>query len=45
MHSEMGCSEWRMLLETAGFVFTGVHPVGDDTLMVRNVGILEAKPA
>jgi len=37
--------EWRMLLEAAGFSLTGVYAVGGDTLMVRNVGILEAKPA
>jgi len=37
--------ELRTLLEDAGFMLTGVYPVGDDTLMVRNVGILEAKPA
>ena len=37
--------EWRMLLEEAGFILTGVYPVGGDTLMFRNVGILEAKPA
>jgi hypothetical protein len=37
--------EWRTLLEAAGFILTGVYPVGGDTLMVRNVGILEAKPA
>jgi hypothetical protein len=37
--------EWRTLLEAAGFILIGVHPVGDDNLMVRNVGILEAKPA
>jgi hypothetical protein len=37
--------EWRTLLEAAGFVLTGVYPVGGDHLMVRNVGILEAKPA
>ncbi len=37
--------EWRALLEPAGFVLTGVYPVGSDNLMVRNVGILEAKPA
>jgi O-methyltransferase domain/Dimerisation domain len=35
--------EWRTLLEAAGFVLTRVLPVGGDTLMVRNVGILEAK--
>jgi hypothetical protein len=37
--------EWRTLLEAAGFLLTGVYPVGDDNLLVRNVGILEAKPA
>jgi hypothetical protein len=37
--------EWRMLLEAAGFTLTRVCPVGGDNLMVRNVGILEAKPA
>jgi O-methyltransferase domain/Dimerisation domain len=37
--------EWKTLLEAAGFILTGVFPVGDDTLIVRNVGILEAKPA
>jgi hypothetical protein len=37
--------QWRALLEAAGFVVTGVYPVGSDTLMVRNVGIIEAKPA
>jgi hypothetical protein len=37
--------EWKALLEAAGFILTGVYPVGDDNLMVRNVGILEAKPA
>ena len=36
--------EWRILLEAAGFSLTRVYPVGGDTLMVRNVGILEAKP-
>lgn len=36
--------EWKALLEAAGFVLTRVWPVGGDTLMVRNVGILEAKP-
>ena len=35
--------EWRTLLEAAGFILTGVYPVGGDNLMVRNVGILEAK--
>jgi hypothetical protein len=37
--------EWKTFLEASGFVLTGVHPVGGDNLMVRNVGILEAKPA
>jgi hypothetical protein len=37
--------EWGTLLEAAGFTLTGVYPVGSDTLMVQNVGILEAKPA
>jgi hypothetical protein len=37
--------EWRTLLEAAGFMLTGVYPVGSDKLMVRNVGIVEAKPA
>ena len=37
--------EWRALLEAADFILTEVYPVGGDNLMVRNVGILEAKPA
>jgi hypothetical protein len=37
--------EWRTLLEAAGFILTGVYPVGDDTRMVRNVAILESKTA
>jgi hypothetical protein len=37
--------EWRALLKAAGFILTRVCPVRSDTLMVRNVGILEAKPA
>jgi hypothetical protein len=37
--------EWRRLLEASGFVLTRVYPVGGDTLMVRNVGIVEARPA
>jgi hypothetical protein len=37
--------EWRTLLEAAGFILSGAYPVGGDNLMVRNVGILEAKPA
>ncbi|MGC2511068.1 MAG: methyltransferase, partial [Acidobacteriaceae bacterium] len=36
--------EWRKLLEAAGFTLTGVYPVGGDTLLVRNVGIVEARP-
>lgn len=36
--------EWKTLLEAAGFTLSGVYPVGSDTLMVRNVGIVEAKP-
>ena len=36
--------EWRMLLEAAGFILTGIYPVGGDARMVRNVGVLEAKP-
>lgn len=36
--------EWRTLLKAAGFSLARVAPVGGDTLMVRNVGILEAKP-
>ena len=36
--------EWKTLLDAAGFTLTGVYPVGDDKLMVRNVGIVEAKP-
>jgi hypothetical protein len=38
-------SEWRVLLEAAGFVLARTYAVGDDDLMVRNVGIVEAKPA
>ena len=37
--------EWRTLLEAAGFILTGVYPVGGDKIMARNVGIVEAKPA
>jgi len=37
--------EWRTLLEQAGFILARAYPVGDDSRMVRNVGILEAKPA
>ncbi len=37
--------EWKALLEAAGFVLTRVSAVDGDTLMVRNVGILEAMPA
>lgn len=37
--------EWKALLEPAGFTLVTVDPVGGDALMVRNVGIVEAKPA
>jgi len=37
--------EWRTLLEAAGFSLTRIYPVGDDHLMTRNVGIVEANPA
>jgi O-methyltransferase domain/Dimerisation domain len=37
--------EWTKLLEAAGFTLSKVYPVGGDNLMVRNVGIVEAKPA
>src|SRR5208282_4238769 len=37
--------QWKAILEPAGFTLTRVYPVEDDPLMVRNVGILEAKPA
>ncbi|HEX4067096.1 MAG TPA: methyltransferase [Acidobacteriaceae bacterium] len=36
--------EWKKVLESAGFCLTRVYPVGGDTLLVRNVGILEATP-
>jgi O-methyltransferase domain len=36
--------EWKTLIEATGFVLTRMCPVGGDTLMVENVGILEAKP-
>jgi hypothetical protein len=36
--------EWRKLLEASGFTLTQVYPVGGDTLLLRNVGIVEAKP-
>jgi hypothetical protein len=36
--------EWKILLEQAGFTLTRVYPVGGDTQLVRNVGIVEAKP-
>ena len=36
--------EWKTLFDAAGFTLTGVYPVGDDKQMVRNVGIVEAKP-
>ncbi len=37
--------EWRTLLEAAGFMLTGVSPVGGDKIMARNVGIVEGRPA
>ena len=37
--------QWKRLLEASGFNLTDVFPVGDDTQMVRSVGIVEAKPA
>ena len=37
--------EWRTLVEAAGFIVSGVHAIGDDSGMVRNVGIVEARPA
>jgi hypothetical protein len=37
--------EWKAVLEAAGFILTGLYPVGGDNLMVRNVGIVAAKPA
>ena len=37
--------EWRILLEAAGFILAKVFSVGGDNLMVRNVGIVEARPA
>ncbi len=37
--------EWKTLLEAAGFILTHVYPVGEDYRRVRNVGIVEAKPA
>ena len=36
--------EWGKLLEASGFTLTQVYPVGGDTLLLRNVGIVEAKP-
>jgi hypothetical protein len=37
-------SEWQSLLEAAGFRLVRAIPVGGDNFMVRNVGILEARP-
>jgi hypothetical protein len=37
--------EWKALLEAAGFRLNGVYPVDGDTMMVRNVGVVEAEPA
>ncbi len=36
--------EWKNLLQQAGFTLTRVYPVDGDTQLVRNVGIVEAKP-
>jgi hypothetical protein len=36
---------WKALLEAAGFVLRRVWPVGGDTRLARNVGIVEAEPA
>ena len=36
--------EWQALLEAAGFSLTRAYTVRCDTLMLGNVGILEAKP-
>jgi O-methyltransferase len=36
--------EWRALLEAAGFSLNRAYTVRCDTLMLGNVGILEAKP-
>lgn len=36
--------EWKRLLEAAGFALARVCPVGGDTMLVRNVAIVEAKP-
>jgi ubiquinone/menaquinone biosynthesis C-methylase UbiE len=37
--------EWRSLLEATGFILTRVCPAEGDSVMVSNVGILEARPA
>ncbi|HEY2470202.1 MAG TPA: methyltransferase [Terracidiphilus sp.] len=37
--------EWKVLLEAAGFILIGVHPVRADNVTVSCVGIVEAKPA
>lgn len=42
---ERGEREWRKLLEASGFTLAEVFPVGSDSLMVRNAGIVEARPA
>lgn len=36
--------EWQALLESAGSSLTRAYTVGCDTLMLGNLGILEAKP-
>jgi O-methyltransferase domain/Dimerisation domain len=37
--------EWQGLLEAAGFQLARAYMVGCDSVMVRNTGILEARPA
>jgi ubiquinone/menaquinone biosynthesis C-methylase UbiE len=37
--------EWKKLLDASGFTLFSVHPVGGDHLFVKDVGIVEAKPA
>jgi hypothetical protein len=37
--------EWQALLEAAGFRLTRAYTVGCDSVMLRNTGILEARPA
>ena len=37
--------EWKTLLEASGFALVAVHSVGGDQQRIRNVAIVEAKPA